>query len=392
MSIKELVIENIRLIDGAERPVHVIVSEGKVSRIIDSGQAVPEGTRIDGTERFLLPGMVDLHIQGAGGADCLHGTPEAMAQISRAVAAFGTTGWLATTVYDTSTDNRHLKEAVRSCGRELGGAKALGIHLEGPFINPAKKGMISPDCITPVDENILDEIFTLCGGTLKMMTIAPELPGALKIIEKLAARGVVASFGHSDADFARTKDGIAAGITHVTHLFNAMRSMGHRSPGPIPALVQAEGVTVQFIPDGAHIEPPMAWLVGKLLPPARLCLITDGLESLGRGDSDFVYKGRAVSSRNGVVRYHDGTLVGTGVGLSELAGRFAQFSGWTIPQAVRAASVTPLSVLGLAPTSRPLIEVGNPADLVIAEIENQTLQIFTTLVDGRVVYSRGNPP
>ncbi len=384
----ELIIQNIRLIDRPEETVDVLVREGRVAGISEPGPASSTGVRIDGTGRYLLPGLVDLHIQGAGGADCLHGTPEAFDRISQTIAAFGTTGWLATTVYETHSENCHLKEAVRSCRRELGGAKALGIHLEGPFINPLKKGMICPDCITPVDEKILDEIFDLCGDTLKMMTIAPELPGALKIVEKLISRNVIASFGHSDADYAQTKEGIAAGITHTTHLFNAMRSMGHRSPGPIPALIRDEKVSVQFISDGAHIEPPMAWLVGKLIPPERLCLITDGLESLGRGDGEFMYKGRSVTSRNGVVRYHDGTLVGTGVGLSELTGRFAHFTGWTLAQAIRAASITPLSVLGLEQNSGPLIQPGRPADLVIAEIEGTTPKVQATLVNGNLVFSR----
>ncbi len=387
MDTKKLVIRNIRLLDRAEATVDVFIEDGKISRIADPGPDAPGATLLDGTGKFLLPGLVDLHIQGAGGADCLRGTPEAFAQISRTLAAFGTTGWLATTVYEINSENRHLKEAARAYARDLGGARVLGIHLEGPFINPVKKGMISPDCITEVNEKILDEIFDLCGPALKMMTIAPELPGALKVIEKLAARGVVASFGHSDADYTQTKKGIAAGITHVTHLFNAMRSMGHRSPGPIPALIQEDRVTVQFIPDGAHIDPPMAWLVGRLLSPDRLCLITDGLESLGRGDGDFVYKGRKVASRKGVVRYLDGTLVGTGVGLSELTGRFARFSGWTLEQAVRAASMTPLKVLGLAPSSGPLIQPGAPADLVIAEFEGPVLRIQASLVQGRIAYS-----
>lgn len=388
MTHNDVVVQNTRLIDRPEKAVDVVIREGVIGEIRDVGQEAVAATQIDGAGQFLLPGLVDLHIQGAGGADCLHGTPEAFDRISRAITAFGTTGWLATTVYDSVSDNRHLLESVRACGRDLGGARALGIHLEGPFINPSKKGMISPDCIVPVNERVLDEILDLCGPALKMMTIAPELPGALKVIEKLTSRGIIASFGHSDADYTQTKDGIAAGITHVTHLFNAMRSMGHRSPGPIPALIQNEKMTVQFIPDGTHIEPPMAWLVGKVLSPQRLCLITDGLESLGRGDGEFIYKGRKVFSRNGVVRHQDGTLVGTGVGLSELMGRFAQFTGWSLDQTVRAASITPLSVLGLTSSSGPLIRVGHPADLVLAEVENGMIRARTTWVGGKIVYSR----
>jgi len=381
-----ITISRVRLLDNPELPVDIEITGGRIAKITSSSSALSNA--IDGSGKFLLPGFVDLHLQGAGKADVLDATPEALAAIARTLPRYGTTGWLATTVYEKGADNRHLALAAQMMGHDFGGgAKLLGLYLEGPFINLAKKGMIHPDWITPPDETVLDHILDLCGPALKIMTVAPELPGAVRIIEKLRQRGVTPSFGHSDADYHQTQTGIAAGIAHTTHLFNAMRPIRHRDPGPIPALIQNPNVSIELISDGAHIEPPVVDLVGKLIPPDRLCLITDGLSPLGGPDTDFVYKGRPVRSRDGVIKSHDGTLVGTAVGQSELATRFARFTNWSWPDTVRAAAGTPRAVLNLIPAGAPLIQIGQPADLVLAKIDGQALTVCATFVNGQVAFT-----
>ncbi len=382
-----LVISNVRLIDQPETPVDVHIVDGLIARITDPGLVGPAGGKIDGTGKFLSPGLVDIHLQGAGGADVLEGTSEALAQICQSISRFGTTAWLATTIYAKGADNHHLHRLAEAARQSLGGARILGIHLEGPFINPAKCGMIHPRFITPPDENVLDEILDLCGPALKMMTIAPELPGALKLIEKLVSRGVVASFGHSDATYDQAKAGISAGISHVTHLFNAMRPMLHRDPGPIPALLQDDRVTVQFISDGVHIESPMAWLISRTLKPERLCLITDGIELLGCPDGEFMLQHKTpIIVQNGIARSKDGTLAGSAVGFSECVSRFCRFTGWPIQDAVRSASLTPSSVLGLSCASGPMIRAGGAADLVLVGLQDEQFSVLATVVNGEIVY------
>jgi N-acetylglucosamine-6-phosphate deacetylase len=384
-----LAIVNVKTCES-ENPVDVFIENGKIARILSAASCPPTAQiqTIDGTNLWLLPGFLDLHVHGAGGGAVLHGTNDALATMAATLARFGTTQFVATAAYEVGKDNRYLKVAADALGQNFGGARIAGIYLEGPFINPGKKGMIHPDFIAEPSEKILDHIFDLCGPALKIMAVAPELPGALKIIEKLVERGVVVSLGHSLATYEQACEGIAAGITHATHLFNAMPSIHHRNPGPIPALLQDDRVTIEFISDGAHIAPPVAWTIGQIVPPNRLCLITDGIEVLGCPDSDFVYTGRRVHSRNGIVLAECGSLVGTAVGQSEMISRFTKFTGWPIENAIRSAAITPRSVLGLADPNAPLLAEGRPADLVLADITEGQLTVHKTLVAGQTVYQR----
>jgi N-acetylglucosamine-6-phosphate deacetylase len=383
-------ITNVKLPQDASATADVLVENGKISALLPAGSCRPSKTVLDGTNLWLLPGFFDLHVHGGGGGTVLRGTLDDLEKMSRTLARFGTTQFLATTCYDSEGDNHHLKFAADFCRdhRTLGGAEMAGLYLEGPFLNPQKKGMIPPESVLPPSEEVLDRIFELCGPALKIMAIAPELPGAHKLIEKLLSHGVIPSFGHSDASYEQTCEGLAAGLTHATHLFNGMRSVHHRDPGPIPALLQKSGVTVEFISDGAHIAPAVAWTLSRLVSPDRLCLITDGLELLGLPDGDFDHKGRMVHARGGSVRYHDGTLVGTTVGQSELLSRFIRFTGWSLADAVRSAAITPRGVLDHSELHLPLLSAGRPANLVLADFDHNQLTVHKTLVAGRIVYDR----
>ena len=378
----------------------ILLGEGRIQRISTPGTIRDFHRRIDAGGRIITPGFIDVHVQGAGGADVLDGTPEALAAISTTCARFGVTGWLATTVYRREGENSHLQTASRGCCGDGGGAELLGIHLEGPFIAAGKRGMIQEECLAPVENATLDRIWELAGDRLRMMTIAPELPGALEMIGRLRDGGVVASFGHSAADYRQTISGIQAGISHVTHLYNAMMPMHHRQPGPIPALLEAEGVSVQIIPDGVHIHPVMLRLAARNLSGdtgaedpggrpggsshggSRLVLISDGMQAMGLPDGRYTYNGLDYESKEGTARYLDGTLIGTSLGMSELIARFIRHTGWGLAQAVRAASYNPACVLGIQDRKGTLAE-GMDADLVLMEPD---LRVCMTFRAGRCVY------
>jgi N-acetylglucosamine-6-phosphate deacetylase len=385
-----LLIKNVKIPQNSSKYADVLIQHGQIVEILPAQVGRTSDVVIDGTNLWLFPGFFDLHVHGGGGGTVLRGTKEDLDKMSRTLARFGTTQFLATTCFDSEGDNHHLKFAAELCqSREsLSGARIVGLYLEGPFLNPLKKGMIPPESVLPANEDVLDRIFDLCGPALKMMTIAPELPGAKKLIKKLISHGVIPTFGHSDASYEQTLAGLDAGIRHATHLFNGMRSVHHRDPGPIPALIQNPQVTLEFISDGAHIAPPVAWTLSRLVSPERLCLITDGLELLGLPDGDFDHKGRLVHARGGSVRYHDGTLVGTTVGQSELLSRFIRFTVWSIDDAVRSAAITPRGVLDHAMINQPLLSVGRQADLVLADFTNNQLTVQKTLVAGQIVYDR----
>jgi N-acetylglucosamine-6-phosphate deacetylase len=355
---------------------------------------------LDAEGRLAVPGLIDLHLQGAGGSDVLDGTPEAMRTVARTCARHGVTGFLATTVCRPGGDNRHLPIAAASCrpagcaaaGRTAAdrgavgddGADVLGLHLEGPFIAPEKRGMIQPDCLGPVREETLTELLRLCGGTLRMLTIAPELPGALEMIRRLAGQGIVASFGHSAADYVQTMAGLKAGICHATHLFNAMSPLRHREPGPLPALLERREVTLQVIPDGVHLHPAILRLLAGLVGPERVVLITDGLQALGLEDGGYTYNRQPIMVSGGTARALDGTLVGTTLGMNRLIQRYHGFAGCPLAQAVRAASFNPACVLGIQRRTGSL-ESGKSADLTLL---NPDFTVWKTWKRGRLIYGQ----
>ena len=348
---------------------------------------------LDAQGRLAVPGLIDLHLQGAGGSDVLDGSPDAMRTIARTCARHAVTGFLATTVYRPGGDNRHLPVAAAACrpaaarraaaaGEE--GADVLGLHLEGPFLAPEKRGMIQPDCLGPVREETLTELLRLCGGALRMLTIAPELPGALAMIRRLSAQGIVASFGHSAADYVQTTAGLKAGLRHATHLFNAMSSLHHREPGPLPALLASREVTLQVISDGVHLHPAILRLLAAVVGPERVVLITDGLQAMGLEDGSYTYNRQPIVVSGGTARSLDGTLVGTTLGMNRLIQRYHGFAGCPLAQAVRAASFNPACVLGIQKRTGSL-ESGKFADLALL---NPDFTVWKTWKRGRLIYER----
>jgi len=236
--LQKLLITNCRLFDAVDdkQTTSILIENGTITQIGRINPSAGCNNTLDAQGRIITPGFIDIHIQGAGGADILDATPGALEAISQTCARFGTTSFLATTVFKPEQENQHLAVAAEHVGRDLGGANLLGIHLEGPFISPEKKGMILPECICPPSLQLLDEILDITKGHLRMMTIAPELPRSLQIIKRLVDSNIITSFGHSNATYQQTLDGFDAGISHVTHLFNAMPSLHHRAPGPLLAI------------------------------------------------------------------------------------------------------------------------------------------------------------
>jgi N-acetylglucosamine-6-phosphate deacetylase len=375
---------NCRLFDAAagSPTVDLEIENGKIAAINPSAARRGSGAVIDAGGRETAPGLIDVHIQGAGGADVLDGTEEALRAVSVTCARFGVTGFLATTVYRPARDNRHLEIAAGCCGRDLGGARLLGIHLEGPFISPQKRGMIQPSCLCSPSEQALDDILRLCRGKLRMMTIAPEIAGSLETVRRLCASDVIASLGHSLATYEQTLEGIEAGITHATHLFNAMPSLHHRAPGPLLALAGAPQVSAQIIPDGVHLHPAVVKCAWDLFGPSRSVAITDGMQAIGLPEGGYVYNGIPYESKGGTARYHDGTLIGTALGLSELVARLQRFTGCSRAEALRSATEVPLRILGMH-TRAGRIAAGLDADLAIFNADGS---VWAAVVGGVVVY------
>lgn len=383
---QKLLITNCRLFDATEdkQISSVLIENGVIAQIGQVDSTITCDNTLDAQGRIIAPGFIDIHIQGAGGADILDATPEALEAISRTCARFGATGFLATTVFRPKQNNRHLALAAEYVGRDLGGANLLGIHLEGPFISLEKKGMIQPGCICPPSGQVLDEIQRITDGHLSMMTIAPELPESLQMIRSLVESGTIASFGHSNATYEQTLDGFDAGISHVTHLFNAMPSIHHRAPGPLVAIFQTKHITAQIITDGVHIHPAVLKFAYEKLGPDRTIPITDGMQAIGLGDGMFVYNGIEYESKAGAARYKDGTLIGTAIGLSQIIERFIEFTDSPLDTAIRIVTQNPAGLLGLQ-DKKGSIAVGKDADLILLD---DNLSVHTTIVAGKIVFQK----
>jgi N-acetylglucosamine-6-phosphate deacetylase len=381
-----LLIDDCRLLDADSNtsPASLLIENGKIARIEKPGVLPDVKSKIQAEGRILCPGFIDVHIQGAGGADILDSTEQALRTIAQTNARFGTTAYLATTVFKPGQPNHHLAVAAEHVGRDLGGAALLGIHLEGPFISPKKRGMIQPDCICLPDLDALKTIYDLCSGHLRMMTIAPELPECTPVIQSLVQQHCIASLGHTSSSYEQTLQGFQAGIDHVTHLFNAMPSLHHRQPSPLAAIFENQAITVQVIPDGVHIHPSVLRMAFNALGPERFIAITDGMQALGLPDGMHEYNGIPYESSNGAARYKDGTLIGTALGLDGLIKRLMRFTDCPLATAVKTVTENPARLLGLA-HRKGAIQIGLDADLVLL---NDDLSVHHTLVGGKTVFSQ----
>lgn len=375
----DLILKEVRLLERSAA-TDIAIRGGRIAAI---GRMPGDAKRIlDAGGLRTVPGFIDLHIQGAGGADVLDGTPEALQTMSQSLARLGTTGFLATSVIFPDGENRHLAEAAAAVGKYLGGAQLLGIHLEGPYINPEKKGGLNPRCIYEPGVQGLDSVLTACRGALRMMTLAPEMPGGIDLIRGLLANGVVPALGHTGATYDQARAGFDAGIRHVTHVFNAMPALNHREPGPLLALFEHPQATVQIISDGVHVHPGMVRLLSRLIGVERCVPITDGIQAIGLPEGRYIYNGREYESTQGTARYLDGTLIGSVLSLAEITWRFQRFTGCAPAQAVAAATFQAARVIGLG-NRKGKIAPDYDADLVILNADNS---VALTMVGGEVVW------
>jgi len=382
----DLTIRNCRLYSSpADKPlVDIALRKGKIIRIGHTQVGSSQSKILDVDGRVIIPGLIDVHVHGAGGGDTSDGTVKALQTMCTTLARLGITSFLATAMTRPEEENRHLEVAGEHVGKELGGANLLGLHLEGPFISREKRGGIPFTGIEQPSLKVLERLIKTTKGALRMMTIAPEVEGALEVIRALVNHGIVASFGHSDANYEETRQSILAGISHVTHIFNTMRPIHHRAPGPVPAIFEQPNVTVQIICDGIHLHRDMVRYIYKQFGYERCVCITDGMRTMGLPEGRYEYYGQEFESRDGAARYLDGTLIGTTNSLHQMMLNFMDFTDCPLAEAVDTAARNPARVLGVD-DQKGTIAVGKDADLVIL---NQDYSVWATIISGKIVYQR----
>ena len=360
----------------------IFLASGKIVCIAPAGEITQKGSSIDAKGLIALPGMIDMHIHGAGGADSLEGTTKTFETISQTLAEMGVTGFLSAMVIRSSENNHHLRIANECTGKNLKGAELLGVYIEGPFINMKKRGGIIADCIASPSIGILEKILEQSGDALKIMTVAPEIPGIYQIIKRLREKNIVAAFGHSDADYEETKKGLNMGIKHVTHLFNAMNPLHHRKPGPLGAVFDNPGISVELIADSHHVHPSLIRMVRNIKDSRNITCITDGISGMGLPDGTYIYNNKKYTSKNGLARYLDGTFIGSTMSLGNIAKNFMTFTGAGLKEAIDTVTINPASILGID-SYKGSLEKGKDADIVLID---SSFNIHHTIIAGKPVY------
>lgn len=320
----------------------------------------PHGTR-DFENGTLAAGLLDIHMHGAVGHDVMEGTPEALRSISRFLASHGITEYLATTVTASIDFTLRALDGIARYAEEKpadGAANVVGIHIEGPFVSHAKRGMHPERFILPPSVDLLDKLWEASRGRIKLMTIAPELPGALETIARANELGIRSSIGHSNANTVEALRGLKAGAVSATHTYNAMRALDHREPGILGVVLDRDDLYAELISDGVHVAPELVRLWFKAKGPERGILITDSLQATGMPDGDYRLGQTVVHVKDGRCITDSGVLAGSVLTLDEAVRRMQQFTGADLPAAVRLASRNPARMLGL------------PDDLAVGAVAN----------------------
>ncbi|WP_111767246.1 N-acetylglucosamine-6-phosphate deacetylase [Nakamurella deserti] len=349
---------------GLSRPGWLEAADGRVIAV--GAGAPPRPADLDLGSVTVVPGFVDMHVHGGGGG----AFPEATAAASRAAVELhrrhGTTSMVASLV--TAAPDTLLRQ-VAVLADQVGDGDLVGLHLEGPWLSPRRCGAHEVGALRDPDAAELDRVLAAGRGTIRMVTLAPERRGGTAAIRRLVDAGVVAAVGHTDASYDQVRDAIAAGATVGTHLFNAMRPVHHREPGPVLALLEDPRVTVELINDGVHLHPALYREVTRAAGADRTALVTDAMAAAGMSDGDYVLGPLPVTVTDGVARV---------VGTDTIAGSTATMDGVfrgavthcgrpldeALLLAVRQTSTTPARALGLSGAG---LAVGGPADLVVLD-------------------------
>jgi N-acetylglucosamine-6-phosphate deacetylase len=376
--------------ETVENPV-VLVEDGKILEIAArSARAVPAGvTAFDFNDSTLAPGYIDLHIHGSAGHDVMEHTAEALPAVERLLARHGVTSYYPTTV--TAPIDSTLRALERLAGaiekREQGAVQEaaracpVGIHLEGPFLSHARRGVHPSENLLKPTLAAFERFWEAARGRIRMLTIAPEIDGAMEVIAEASRRGVCVSLGHSDADLRTCERGIEAGARHATHTFNAMRPLNHRDPGILGAVLTDSRLSADIIPDGVHVDPAIVGLFARAKGPEQTVLITDATAATGMPDGVYRLGSLEVEVRDGRCT-SDGKLAGSVLTMDRAVRNLAQFAGWTLEQAVAAASLNPARVGGLS--NKGALTARADADFVVLNAVGEVERTFVGGVEAAV--------
>ncbi|SFV55340.1 N-acetylglucosamine-6-phosphate deacetylase [hydrothermal vent metagenome] len=365
------IIDNKEIIEGS-----YLLFDKKIVEI--TKKLPPNIETIDANGAYLSAGFIDIHIHGSAGADVMDATPEALNSISNSILETGTTSFLATTMTMSNEDIESALANIKKYRDEVEGAKILGIHLEGPFLNPTKCGAQNPQYIQLPNFELIEPYI----DTIKMITLAPEMDSADKFIEHLQINypHILLSIGHSDASFEETKESFRRGVSHATHLFNAMNPLHHREAGIVGAVLDSDEVSCEIIADNIHIHPLFYNLLFKL-KKEQLILVTDAIRAGCMRSGEYSLGGQNVIVRDGEARLESGQLAGSVLKLNEALRNFYKHSEVSLPELIEMVTQIPARKLGL---DMGELREGYSADLVLFDGK---FNILKTFIDGDLRYN-----
>jgi N-acetylglucosamine-6-phosphate deacetylase len=360
----------------------ILVREGVIESIgLREGLRLPAGgTEIRALEQTAIPGFIDIHIHGAGGRDVMEGTADALGAVAGKVATWGTTSLLTTTVTASPDETcraaggiaRYIAQQHHSAEAR---AEVIGIHFEGPFISRARPGVHPVEWIQPPSVDLLDRFLQAAAGNGRLITMAPEAPGAAPCMEAARKAGLVVSLGHTDADYEQTRMAIAHGARSATHTYNAMRPFTHRDPGVIGAVLTSPEISAELIADGMHVEEGAMKLLLQAKGPERVILVSDGLSATGMPDGKYMLGGFEIIVSNGVCRNPAGVLAGSTLTLDRALRNIVRL-GVPLKDAVNMLTRNPASLLGVE-FKKGSLRVGADADILLLDAELRVTSIWT---------------
>lgn len=363
---------------------NIVIDDGRIVSIEEIGQKyegetkpTPETQVIPLDGKIIAPGFIDVHIHGVGGYEAMDGR-SAIEEMSTILPRFGVVGFMPTGVASPHPVLVEFLREVKSARSK--GARILGAHLESSFISRERRGAQPPDHIRPVN---MKEVEELIKEGIRMITIAPEVEGALEAIRRFREAGVVVSLGHSNATWEESIKGVNAGITKATHTFNAMAPLNHRQPGCVGVVLTDRRVACEIIADFHHLHPIMVEMIVRLKGKEKTMLVTDSVRFAGLPDGEYEWAGqRVVKKGDEMILKEEGVYAGSVLSMDK-AVRNVHSLGFSLEEVFEMASLTPAREVGI--TDMGKIEVGKRADLVVLD---ENLEVYMTIVDGEICYKR----
>jgi len=362
----------------------VVIRDGRIEAV-GAGLTPPAGAQtFDLGGLTLVPGFIDIHVHGGGGFSLITEDLDEIRSYARWAVSRGVTGFLATLVGAPPPQMKRWLAAAVAAGHGVdgGGARLVGLHLEGPFVNPARRGALPSEGLRPPNVAEFLALAEAAQGRLKVITLAPELPSAADIVAAACRRGIVVSMGHTDATYEQALEAIEWGVRQATHCFNGMRPFHHRDPGCLGAILSSSRLSAELIADGVHVHPGAMALLLAAKGPHGAILITDGIAAAGLGDGSYSLAGEAIQVRDGVASLADGTLAGSVATMDQTIRNIVRLGLTPLADAVRMASTNPAAALGLG-QRLGRIAPGFEADLVALD---ERLEVALTFVGGQPAY------